>query len=647
MKSKSLGMFVAVLLLVGVLFPLAAPIAAPVGAEISIMPIIFVHGFAGSAQQFASQAMRFSSNGYPQSLLFAFEWDSSGVTETVTARNARLDAFIAAVKAQTGATQVYAIGHSAGTTLWWGYLSGRPDRQANIAKLVQIDGTTSATPGGIPTLGIWAAVAGSGAPNPSRAIPGATNVLIPNQFHVEVATSAEAFSEMYRFFTGNAPATTDIVLEPCDEIKLEGKAVFFPWNRGVGDGTVEIWEVDGATGTRIDTSPLATYAITGTGFDGGAWGPFDARGGTYYEFVIVRSGFRSHHFYCEPFIRSDRFVRLLTSPPGGLGDQMERSETTSALVISRQKEFRSATGEASDILEIEGVNIFTALTPVAKAVIGIFAYDRYLDGVTNLTAPIPYFHAQAFMSGVDICIPGAEPPDGTISLVLTPRGGGGKTQVLNMPNWASAMHGQTALFNDYLQVDTTPPAVTITSPADAAEYLLNSVVTAAWTATDERCRLTATGTVPSGSPIDTSTVGTKTFTVIATDSAGNTRSVTHTYYVRYAYGGILQPINSDGSSVFRLGSTVPVKFQLRDANGAFVTNAVARIFVQKISDGVSGTEMEAVSRSAATTGNLFRYCSTSDQYIFNLCTKSLSRGTWQIRIQLGDGTSQYVNISLR
>jgi hypothetical protein len=37
------------------------------------------------------------------------------------------------------------------------------------------------------------------------------------------------------------------------------------------------------------------------------------------------------------------------------------------------------------------------------------------------------------------------------------------------------------------------------------------------------------GDVPDGSPIDTSKVGAKSFTVTAEDNAGNTNSVTHTY----------------------------------------------------------------------------------------------------------------------
>jgi hypothetical protein len=114
----------------------------------------------------------------------------------------------------------------------------------------------------------------------------------------------------------------------------------------------------------------------------------------------------------------------------------------------------------------------------------------------------------------------------------------------------------------------------------------------------------------------------------------------------YDFSGILPPIKEDGSSVFKLGSTVPVKFQLWDDQGSFVTDAVANIFVKKISNGTSGEEA-AVSTAAATTGNLFRYDSSSNQYIFNLATKSLSVGTWKIRIELDDGMSYYVEIGLK
>jgi len=201
------------------------------------------------------------------------------------------------------------------------------------------------------------------------------------------------------------------------------------------------------------------------------------------------------------------------------------------------------------------------------------------------------------------------------------------------------------------QYDATPPVVTIALP-NPGTYLLNQPgLMATWTATDPA---PGSGVAPPNTgtvPIDTSSVGTKTLTLpagTAYDVAGSPSAlVTATYYVHYNFGGFRQPINTDGSSVFKLGSTVPVKFQLRDANGAFVTNAVAKIYVAKMSNGIDGTDFEAVSTSAATTGILFRYDFTDNQYIFNLSTKNLLKGTWQIKVLLDDGETYNVNICLR
>jgi pimeloyl-ACP methyl ester carboxylesterase len=458
MRSKlfsTLGAIIAILMIVGGSFPLSPPVAA----DSPIKPMIFVHGYAGSGAQFESQAMRFASNGYPHNYIFVLEYDTSGSPGNFPAVWARLDTLIANAKAQTGADKVYLLGHSLGTFLCQGYLA-TPSRAANVAKYVNIDGSTAAAlPGGVPTLALWATRGFSY--NPSNTIVGATNVFLPNQTHVQVATSPESFVEMYKFFTGNPPATDQVLPEPCNQIEIAGRAEFFPANTGVGDGTLEIWKVNGATGARIGVVPQVTYTLTGTGPEDGAWGPFNAEGGAYYEFVINRPCSRPHHFYLEPFIRSDYLIRLLTSPPGGIGDLVQRDDKSVAIVISRNKEFWGDQGADNDVLTINGTNIINAATsPLMKSpppnitgVIGIFAYDYLLNGLTNLSAPVPLFYALAFFTGVDIYIPGADPPDGTTSMVLTPRGGGGKTQIINMLNWASLTNSVSTPFNDFVQTE--------------------------------------------------------------------------------------------------------------------------------------------------------------------------------------------------
>ena len=221
-----------------------------------------------------------------------------------------------------------------------------------------------------------------------------------------------------------------------------------------------------------------------------------------------------------------------------------------------------------------------------------------------------------------------------------PTGDGTKTVAVMYCDEAGNWSGN---YTDDITLDETPPDITINIPASGANYTLNQIVNADWTATDATSGIkSATGTVTSGSPIDTSSIGPKTFQVDAEDNAGNEATVEVTYYVKYNYIGVLQPINDDGSgpkSIFKLGSTIPVKFQLMDYNGSFVTDAVVRIVVARYSGTPpdAGEYETAVSTSAATTGNLFRYDSLANQYIFNLATKTLLKGEYQIRLDAYNG----------
>jgi len=144
-------------------------------------------------------------------------------------------------------------------------------------------------------------------------------------------------------------------------------------------------------------------------------------------------------------------------------------------------------------------------------------------------------------------------------------------------------------------------------------------------------------------------VGEKTFEVTAEDYAMNT-DTNAVNYVVYGFSGILPPIKPDGTRVFKLGSTIPVKFQLWDADGNFITDAEAEAIISLkkiIGEGPLGVPQDGDSTSAATSGNLFRYDDTDNQYIFNLATKGLSTGTWEITITVNGSASFSVNIGLK
>ena len=133
------------------------------------------------------------------------------------------------------------------------------------------------------------------------------------------------------------------------------------------------------------------------------------------------------------------------------------------------------------------------------------------------------------------------------------------------------------------------------------------------------------------------------------ENIGNNYEIltTNNHLPAYIFSGILQPINSDGSSIFKLGSTVPIKFQLMDASGNNIDTAEAQLRIAKVTNSVVGDQIETTSSGSSNTGNLFRYDTGTHQYSYNLATKNLSKGTWQVIIELDDGSIHNGIISLR
>jgi hypothetical protein len=187
------------------------------------------------------------------------------------------------------------------------------------------------------------------------------------------------------------------------------------------------------------------------------------------------------------------------------------------------------------------------------------------------------------------------------------------TATLTDPNTHAALSGKTIVFKVDGNTFAGNSAMTNGSGVATVSYDASSLavgdheVTASWTS-DDTCNY-------------------------------NDASGAGTLGVTYLFIGFQQPINFDGSSIFK-GGTVPVKIKLSDYNGAAVTDAVAHVFFQFGTPAVIGDASEAVSTSAATTGNLMRYDPVADQYIFNwdITAASIANGTYTIWIDLGEGT---------
>jgi hypothetical protein len=431
-------------LLLGVLVASALALVAVPAAyagKFERRPVLFVHGFESAGSNFASQAMRFESNGYPHGWVEEIDYDSTAAVGNHEEVDKQIDEAIAALKQRTGKSQVDLIGHSEGTSVSYSYLTEgekAAERRANVAAYVNMDGQEENP--GVRTLALWAERSGPTGPE-GRHMEGAENVTIPDQTHVQSSTSTQSFIQIYKFLRNRMPRH-DIV--PQKKIQLAGKALEFPQNSGLIGDTVEVWPLD-SNGARTTKTPLASFQITDPSTGGGAWGPVAAKSGVRYEFALVKPG-RTLHIYMEPFPRSDYAIRLLGSQP--LENYTGKQPKSSGAVMIRYKEYWGNEPGQNDELLINGLNICTpALCPVSKLVNAYFAFNWEGKEETTLNED-PVTSALPFLQGAQVYIPASSPPNAIVKYQLNSRGGGG-LRTLNIPNWEGTTDQVTIYWNDF------------------------------------------------------------------------------------------------------------------------------------------------------------------------------------------------------
>ena len=84
-------------------------------------------------------------------------------------------------------------------------------------------------------------------------------------------------------------------------------------------------------------------------------------------------------------------------------------------------------------------------------------------------------------------------------------------------------------------------------------------------------------------------------------------------------GAMQQPINSDGSSTFKLGQTIPVRISVTDQSGHPIDGLAPQLALALIGAGATDVN-ELVMSGSADTGTTMRGLG-SGAYIFNLSTK--------------------------
>lgn len=156
-------------------------------------------------------------------------------------------------------------------------------------------------------------------------------------------------------------------------------------------------------------------------------------------------------------------------------------------------------------------------------------------------------------------------------------------------------------------------------------------------------------TSPFSLPHTYGAAGQYTATATVTDDDGGVGSKNASVTVNYTSSGFLQPINQDGTSVFKYNSTIPVKIKFQNCDGSYPSNLAPTIKVTLMSGSTPVQEInEPVSTSNADTTGVMRF--SGDQYMYNLATKPLPdpTGAYKITVTVpGTGQIAEVGFGLR
>jgi hypothetical protein len=163
-------------------------------------------------------------------------------------------------------------------------------------------------------------------------------------------------------------------------------------------------------------------------------------------------------------------------------------------------------------------------------------------------------------------------------------------------------------------------------------------------------------TVYPASVVAPTTVG--SYSVIPSGLTSGNYTITFvggSYSIQYLWDGFLQPINDTAHdahttapfSSFKTGQTIPVKFELKNANGQIVTQSGMPTFNRSGNLGACNvaTIADTVDLAVAPDSDGL-YKLTGTQYNYGWSTKGLSAGMYQIYAKLADNSTRSVYICL-
>ena len=182
-----------------------------------------------------------------------------------------------------------------------------------------------------------------------------------------------------------------------------------------------------------------------------------------------------------------------------------------------------------------------------------------------------------------------------------------------------------------IKIDRKSPVATIAAPTNR-HYILNEIVAAAFSCVDGGVVASCQGTAANGTPIDTASVGAKTFTVTAVDGAGQTYTASTSYTVGYR----VKPI---GPLSVKGGNELIAAMQLIDAQGVNVSSSALVPTVVAVRSLATGAVVMLRDPAKRTAEPNFQYAYGGYGYVVN--TKGLVLGDYEIEFTVANDPTQH------